>query len=139
MEVWKFELYDVSALRKHTTTSFVTSCPLFIVTQQLHDIYALDGSSAGFQCSGYTWHDLFGLVIDGEDFPECTGKLPKNITCQTSDNGGSANNKIVKMDINISAVIANNNTHLTCYFHNIDLAYAGTSATFYVTTGKLHS
>ena len=120
--------------------SFV-SCTLVcihgLVVQKLYNIYATDGSVVGFDCSGYVTQNLFGIKIDNK-VQLCTtnGGLPKGVLCQSSDNGGTQSNKVVTLNITIPATTANNDTTVTCYFHDYDLNYAETKATLYVTASK---
>ena len=87
---------------------------------------------------GYAASNVFGFKIDGKPFPYGhVGDLPKNVTYQSSQSGGTGNVKIAILNITIPAGIANNLTNVTCYFHDYDLAYHDTNATLYVTASKL--
>ena len=109
-----------------------------LVILNLHDVYATDGSVAEFQCMGYAASNVFGFKIDNEPFHNGQEEeLPKNVTYQSSQSGGTGNVKIATLNITIPAVIANNLTVVTCYFHDYDLAYYDTTATLYVTASKL--
>ena len=88
---------------------------------------------------GYAAYNVFGIKIDNVPFPNgYLGELPKNVTYQSSQSGGTGIAKMVTLNITIPAVIANNLTVVTCYFHDYDLDYYDTTATLYVTTSKLY-
>ena len=110
-----------------------------LVILNLHDVYATDGSVAEFQCMGYARENVFGIKIDFIPFAsDLKEDLPKNVTCQSSQSEGNNNVKIVTVNITIPAVIANNLTAVTCYFHDDELDYYDTTATLYVTSSKLY-
>ena len=88
---------------------------------------------------GYAASNVFGIKIDNKPFPNGYDvELPKNVTYQSSQSGGTGNVKVATLNITIPAVIANNLTAVTCYFHDYVLAYYDTTATLYVTASKLY-
>ena len=88
---------------------------------------------------GYAAYNLFGIKIDNIPFANGLKEdLPKNVTCQSSKSEESNNVKIATLNITIPAVISNNLTAVTCYFHDDELDYFDTTATLYVTASKLY-